>query len=449
MPSTTFAYRATIGLIWALALWHSWTCRGLFVDGAAFMVEIVRTEWFFRFYPPRIYAMIAGQVPVIIAMTLGVTDLQWLSRLLSLGLFGLPTLFYTLALHRARRDAVLMATLIASIAAIFMTTGFFIVGEYNTAFSIVLLVAVRLVTAERLTIADGLALVALAAFATRTYEVMLYLGPLLAVMILWALWRAPARPILVVLLHLMAVGLLIYSSAVAVYSLLHPHSAEHLEETWLTSANFWQNLQFDLAFGAALIVVVWALVRPADLLGSKPYCCAGICLVLLALSPLLALGDTLFRPLAKSQYVARTASGLIIATMVVFMWARETGLVSRLKVLVVLQTQEAGRRFLAFACLMLLAVLPSDIFLTATWASYLDAMHAVVRSQGGVIAIEDTPLSKRPHDLMGENWATSSLSIVMRSRFQDGIVAPPRDFTEWVPFRPPEPPNMGRFFWRD
>jgi hypothetical protein len=36
-------------------------------------------------------------------------------------------------------------------------------------------------------------------------------------------------------------------------------------------------------------------------------------LVLLALSPLLALSDGLVRPLAKSQYVARTVSGLIIA----------------------------------------------------------------------------------------------------------------------------------------
>jgi hypothetical protein len=48
-----------------------------------------------------------------------------------------------------------------------------------------------------------------------------------------------------------------------------------------------------------------------------------------------------------------------------------------------------------------------------------------------------------------ENWAMSSLSIVLRSDVNDGIIAPPRDFNEWVPFHPAEPPNMGRFFWRD
>ena len=45
--------------------------------------------------------------------------------------------------------------------------------------------------------------------------------------------------------------------------------------------------------------------------------------------------------------------------------------------------------------------------------------------------------------------ARITLSIVLRSGIGDGIVAPARDFAEWVPFRPGEPPNMGQFFWRD
>jgi hypothetical protein len=41
---------------------------------------------------------------------------------------------------------------------------------------------------------------------------------------------------------------------------VHPHSPEHLEETWVMAVDFWQNLQFDLVLGAAVIVVGWALV---------------------------------------------------------------------------------------------------------------------------------------------------------------------------------------------
>src|SRR5690242_21048776 len=80
MISRKTAYWATIAVIWALALWHSWTSRGLFVDGANFLVHVVRQEDFFDFYDPRRYAMVAGQIPIMIAVTLGSTDLQLLAR---------------------------------------------------------------------------------------------------------------------------------------------------------------------------------------------------------------------------------------------------------------------------------------------------------------------------------------------------------------------------------
>ena len=51
----------------------------------------MRREWFFDFYAPRLYAMVVGQIPIMTAVTLGVTDLHLLARLLSLGLFALPT----------------------------------------------------------------------------------------------------------------------------------------------------------------------------------------------------------------------------------------------------------------------------------------------------------------------------------------------------------------------
>ncbi len=265
MPSTTLAYRATIGLIWALALWHSWICRGLFVDGSAFLMNIAQREGFFAFYPPRLYAMIAAQIPVVAAVTLGVTDLHLLGRLLSFGLFGLPTLFYTLALVRARREAVLLAVVIAAIGVVLMTTSFFIVGEYNSAYAIAILVAVRLATAERLTLGDGIALAIVSALAMRTYEVFIYLGPLLALMSVWQVRRMPQRPVVASALHLLSAAFFIKAMMVAIDSIVHPYSQEHLSETYFTALNFWQDMQFDLAFVPVAIVAVWALVRPGEL----------------------------------------------------------------------------------------------------------------------------------------------------------------------------------------
>ena len=307
MPTTTVAYRTTIGLIWGLALWHSWESRGLFVDGSAFLVQIARREWFFDFYAPRLYAMVVGQAPIMTAVFLGITDLHLLARLLSIGLFALPTALYTLALVRVKDDPVLLAAVIGAIGVVFMTTSFFIVGEYNTAYAIAIVVAVRLVTAKRLSVLDGLFLAVIGLLAVRTYEAMIYLGPLLSVMMLHTLWRMPSRPWAPTTLYLLSTVGFIGGMAVAIRSLVKPWSAEHLDETIETATNFWQNLQFDLALAAALVVVVWGLVRPRDLLSGKPYRWAGICLVILALSPLT--GAQRHAAAAARQVAVRGAPG--------------------------------------------------------------------------------------------------------------------------------------------
>src|SRR5262249_13874556 len=225
MPTKTVAYRATLCLIWGMALWHSWESRGLFVDGSAFLVQIARREWFFDFYGPRLYAMVLGQMPAITGVWLGVTDLHLLARLLSIGLFALPTALYHLALARAKDDEVLLATVIAAIAVVFMTTSFFIVGEYNTAYAIAIVAAVRLATARELTFLDGLFLAMIGVLAMRTYEAMLYLGPTLAGMIAWCVWRAPRRPWLATALHLVSATCFIVGMVVAIRSLARPYSA--------------------------------------------------------------------------------------------------------------------------------------------------------------------------------------------------------------------------------
>ncbi len=448
MISTNNVYRATICLLWALVLWHSWCCRGLFVDGSAFVVNIIQREWFFDFYPPRLYAMILGQIPVMFAIRLNVLDLHWLAILLSLGLFGLPTLIYQLALRRARQDPVLLAVVIAAIGVVFMTTSFFIVGEYNSAYAIALLTAVHLATIQRLQTRDALGMLLIGILAIRTYEALIYLGPLLAAMVLWTLWQQKQRPLLPTLIYLAVALCFLLGMAVAIDSVVHPWSESHLDETYTTAKNFWQNMQFDLALGGTLVVLGWGLLRPDDLGRAKPYLWASIPIGLLALSPLLALTDTLVRPLAKSQYVARSAGGLVIVAMVVFIWVYRSPAAKRIRPLTALAAPAAARRFLIFACLMLVALLPSDLFLTQTWVAYLNALRETVSTRSGVVAFENTPLASRPHLLLVENWVLSSQSLAVRTKRGDGVIAPPKDYADWLPFPASRPPDMGHYFWR-
>ena len=109
----------------------------------------------------------------------------------------------------------------------------------------------------------------------------------------------------------------------------------------------------------------------------------------------------------------------------------------------------AAHRFLGFALLMVLAILPSDIYLTGNWTSYLDIMRSTVRGQSGVIAFESSPLARHPYDLLVEAWILPSQSLALRSRRGDGVIAPPRDFRAWQPFPPAEPYPLGDYVWRD
>jgi hypothetical protein len=457
MPSNTFAYRATIGLIWALALWHSWICRGLFVDGFAFLAQITTFEWFFDFYPPRLYAMILAQLPVMAGVILGVTDLHWLARLLSLGLFSLPTLFWTAALYRARNDRVVLAVVIATLGLIFLPVSFFIVGEYNTLYAFAIFICVTLVTGDRLRIGEGAMLAVLAAFATHVYEAMIYIGPFLVAMTLWRVWRGwrddgPSRSLVATVLYLLAAVLFAVGIWVARDSMIHPVTAlsqGHLEETLQQAKLFWQNLQFDLVLIPLLIVLVWALLRPAELATPKPYKWAAIFLVLLALSPLFALAGPMFRPLAKSQYVSRVISGLLVCGIFCFIWFYRSGLHSRLKALVVLRQPQAGSRMLAFACLLPLAVLPSDIYLSMTWVHFLATTRAEVTSHSGVVAFEETRLSQLPDRLLVEDWTVPTQSLILRANDRSAIIRQPGSYTGWVPFAAEQPPDLGRFYWSD
>jgi hypothetical protein len=449
MKLSTNAYRGTVVLLWALALWHSWACRGLFVDGSGFLIQIVQREWFFDFYPPRLYAMIVAQVPMMIGIHSGIDNLHYLSMLLSLGLFALPTGLYHLALWRAKDDPVVLAAVMAAIGVVFLTTSFFIIGEYNSSYAIAILTVVQLTRADRLRTGDALLILPVAVLAIRTYEALIYLGPLVAVLILWTLWRHKFQPRLPALVWLVCAGCFLGGMAVAVDSVVHPWSESHLDETYVTAKNFWQNLQFDLALSGVLVVVIWALVRPADLAGNKPYRWAAIAVGLLAASPLLAFGDNLVRPLAKSQYVARSAGGLVIVAIVIFIWLYRSDVHIRLKALVMLRAPQNARRFLIFACLLVAANVPSDVFLTSTWISYLNAMRQVVTTHQGVVAFEDTKLAQRPYILFVENWVLPSQSLSVRSKPGDAIVKPPRDFTDWMPFKANEAPDLGRFYWRD
>ena len=448
--SVTFVYRATAILIWVLATWHCWLARGLFVDGSAVLVDILNNGSYAAFYEARRHLMAVTQWPVVAALDLGMTDTEILARLFSAGLFFVPTAFYHASLFRARRDPVLLASVVCAIAIVFLPTSFFIVGEYNSVSAAVLFAALVLVTGRRPTVADGVLLVATAALLVRSYETMCGYGPLLAAMTVWRLSVSGGRSVASIFYGLAAL-LFLASVAVAAQSLFGPHVDGHVSGAAADIVVFWRNLQFVLPLAALVIVAVAGLIAPDLLASRRLYLWAAVLLVLAALSPLLWLGEGAMRPFAKSHYQSRMMAGGVTAAIVMAVWlytARPSWMPGALAALA---RPAAARLFLAFQASALLAALPSDIVLSELWRQSLVELQSTIARRSGPIPVEETALGREPLRHMVEHWTLSSESLLLRRKQGDGIVVPPRGFSNWQPFDATRelPRNAGKFLWGD
>jgi len=417
-------------ILWGLAAWHAWVARGLYLDGAAVLVTMLKNGGFALFYQSRLYMMAATQAPAAAAIGLGVTDTRVIAQLYSAGLFLVPTAFYHAALWRARGDAALLVAVLVAIGVVFLPTGFFIVGESNAIGAAVIFCAVVLATAQRPVLGDGLMLAATATLLIRSYETVSCFGLLLAAFTVWRLKRAGGNSAGAAA-YVLAVLLFLVASAVSIYSLFDPTNPAPLGDALNRALQFWRNLQFILPLVALLIVVAVGRSgeRPAVVVSAA-------LLLLLAISPLLLLVDIGVGPLPRTHYHSRTVAGLVIAALAIAIWrhAARPG-----------WTPKPVHMTLAVAAL--LAALPSDIVLTEIWRHSLIEFRTIISTRSGLIAAEDTDFLRKPYSEMVEPWALPSQSVILRREPTDGIILPPKGYTGWQPFDPTKilPAPFARF----
>ena len=446
--STTAIYRGVAALIWALAVWHCWVARGLFVDGSALLVTMMKNGGYALFFDSRRYVMAVTQAPAATAIELGVTDTQVLARLLSAGLFFVPTAFYHAALYRARRDPALLAAVTCAIAIVFLPTSFFIVGESNTVGAAVLFACVLLATGTRLTLGDGVLLAATAVLLVRSYETTCFYGLLLAALTTWRVAVTGLRGV-ASLLYGLAVMLFLASAVVAIQSLLHPPSPSQLQDAVQDVVEFWHNLQFLLPLSAMIIVTIAALAAPRLLESRRLYLWAGVLLIMMAASPLLSSPDGFILLNAKTHYRSRMVAAMMTAAIVLAIWLYALRPAWMPAALAVLAKPAIARRFLAFQLAALLGALPADILLTDLWRRSIIEFQSTIGARSGLIPVKETPFDREPLLFLIQDWALPSQSLVLRHTSGDGIIVPPQGSTKWQPFDPTSqlPTNIQRFSW--
>jgi hypothetical protein len=452
------AAAGTILLLWCAALWHGWESRGLFSDGSEFLLDMVRNHRFgAAALDPRSHVVFVTQAPVMLAIWLGAVDLHWLARLYSFVLFGVPTALYSLALWRARHDATVLATTLAAIAIVFMTTSYFIIGEYNTAYACAILAAVYLATASELRTGDGVVLVLVALLAARAYEHFVYLGPLLGTLTLISVARRRSSSRLAVALTLFAAAWFFYSAVIATFSLVDwfkgdngPYNDLYARSLIAAVPDVRFNIQLDLLLAAVATLAAFGVFEPRRLQTRWPYLAAGLFVLLLALSPLLVVVERFVAPpYAWSQQAGRTAAGALTAAIVVVLAVQSPWARLGLPIVEAWRAPAAARRLVALAVAMLVATLPWDILITRIYSRYLTVVQAAIGLQSGPFHADGSLLEVHPR-LAQHDAFPASLSLILRQSARDGVLIPePELLGPVATFDPDHPPDLGRFVWRN
>lgn len=425
--------RGVVLLLWALAIHNTLACRALFWDGASFFVNLLDHGWFHDFYTARAHVDWVTQAPVLLLAKWGVRDTRLLAMTYSAALFVLPTAFYHLALMRVRHDPVLLAAVLAVVAAIYLPTSFFIVGEYNVAFACVTATMAVAVTTDGRSRADAALLLFFGILSLRSYEAMVYLGPLVAAAILSSAGRNDdmVARLLSVIAALAFIGSAVVSAVTIVDYWDHPH----FMKVRSTSVDFWQNMQFAIPLAGFLICAIWGGRRPAWLQGRGPVVVMSVVAVLLAISPwwrAVHPPSILYPP---SHYVARQAAGLLLAALLVGMWI-QVARRSPPAVFAAVRSEGVARRMvLALAALTFAAAIP-DIALTRLWGGYIENLQAVVNERSGLVRAETLPLHDWPNKLFFQDWSYPALSAAVSRQPGRAYVVSDQDYRSNPPFEP-------------
>lgn len=433
--SASVAYRVAVVLLWTLAAVNAIACRGLFWDGASFLANALEKGSFHDFYPARAHVAWLTQTPVLLLARLGVTDTHLLSMVYSAMLIGVPVALYHVALARVRKHGVLLAAVLAIVAAVYLPTSFFAIGEYHAAYAAVTAAVAIALTGDGAGRRDGVCLFALGLLTIASYEAMLYLGPIAALVMLWSSRRRsdPVVRLLACAAALAFLGGAVVALSTVVEYWTHDYFTRVRAATW----DFWQNLQFVIALAGLAVVAGVSLVFPGWLAGRGPVIAAAIAGVALLLAPWLRqiVGpDTMLFP--PSHYVARSAAGGLLAALLLAMWIHVAWPTARWRLMAMLRQAIVARRLATAMVVLLVAGAVPDLALTRLWVDYLSWFRGVVTSHTGLVYAETLPMQDWPNRIFAQDWTYPPLSALVRGAPGQAIVVARKTDLANPPFDP-------------
>ena len=189
-----------------------WVGRPLYADGAFYLFALLNDPSVTAWAWTRDGANVITQVPVILAMRAGVSDIAWLARIYGAALYAPPLLAYAATTWLSRRDPHLFVGNAVFVVACFLPISIFIIGEFQILYALFWCAFVLLITGNADRPPGSAIVLALAFGMADTYAISVLLCPLA---MLAALWRInvtdsrPARRILILAMVPLAAGTVI------------------------------------------------------------------------------------------------------------------------------------------------------------------------------------------------------------------------------------------------
>lgn len=233
-----------------------YAARGLYADGSFWLFEMLSRGGFYIFDPHRAYAQILMQLPVVVPLALGSQDLNFLIRAHSLGFVFLPLVFWlaTLAIQINTR---LFWFFLMAFCVTYLRSNFFAAGEFNITYGMTAFCA-SILLRQKITRTLSVLLVLTSMVLTHSYEMTLFLGPLLVALSAWRLWQAKQDSVFVRVCVILAIIFFLVSSYVGLLSAFFQRSYDGRSTANLSAL---AEIHFLYLLALPLLVTVLCLVR--------------------------------------------------------------------------------------------------------------------------------------------------------------------------------------------
>ncbi len=246
--------------------------RGLYADGANYLVGILEAQNFILFDPHRLTHNVLTQFPVVTAIWLGVSNLRSLSTVFTAGLVCWPMFFWGLALYHLRTDRMFWPFVMLFTLA-YCNTGFFIVGEENLCFAQTVCILAFFMRQKPLNKTDCIIFTATALLYPLVYASTFFYGP---VFFLWALLeRKQTSNVRMKKYWLVMAALFFIAATTGLWEVLTPRDSANFTSIFNTYIILENDWRYWLTLIAMTLIVLMGWIKSSRIVASLFVLCLG------------------------------------------------------------------------------------------------------------------------------------------------------------------------------